>query len=154
MALALQQIAPDFTLPSSSGKDFNLRKDAGGQGCIIYFYPKDFTPGCTQEACSFRDSHHLLAGFDIPVYGISKDSVATHQRFIREHQLPFELLADESGAVCKLYKALIPILQVPKRITYLLDKDHKIVGVYDSMFDSMGHIRAMIKKIKAGQSTT
>lgn len=148
MALALKSIAPDFTLPSTSGEPFTLSKDMAGKSCVIYFYPKDFTPGCTKEACSFRDSHHVLSNLDIPVFGISKDSIATHQKFKKEHQLPFELLSDTTGKVCKAYNALIPVIKVPKRITYLLNKEHKIEAVFDSMFDAAGHIRVMLDAAK------
>ena len=115
---------------------------------MIYFYPKDFTPGCTREACTFRDQHHEFAGLGIDVFGISRDSIESHHKFKKEHELPFELLSDRSGSVCKLYSALVPVLRVPKRITYLLDKDHKIVASYDSMFDAAGHIKKMVEKLK------
>jgi len=148
MALALKSKAPDFTLPSTSGNSFTLSEDMAGKSCVIYFYPKDFTPGCTKEACSFRDSHHVLSNLDIPVFGISKDSIETHHKFKKEHQLPFELLSDTKGKVCKAYDALIPIIKVPKRITYLLNEAHKIEAVFDSMFDAAGHIKAILKAAK------
>ena len=148
MALAINSKAPDFTLESTSGNTFTLSKDMSGKACVIYFYPKDFTPACTQEACSFRDSHQVLANLDVPVFGISKDSITTHLKFKEAHQLPFDLLSDPSGKVCKAYKALIPILKVPKRITYLLNKDHEIEAVFESMFDAAGHIKAMMKAVE------
>jgi len=122
MALSINTKAPDFTLASTDGNDFTLSKDMANKACVIYFYPKDFTPGCTQEACSFRDSHHVLANLDIPVFGISRDSIRTHLKFKEAHQLPFELLSDPSGKVCKAYNALVPILKIPKRVTYLLNQ--------------------------------
>ncbi|MBT28210.1 MAG: peroxiredoxin [Thalassobius sp.] len=149
MALANQTTAPDFTLPSTSGKDFSLSNDMAGKPCIIYFYPKDFTRGCTKEACSFRDTHEEFKGLDIEIFGISKDSIQTHLKFKEEYQLPFDLLSDKKGDVCKKYKALIPVIGIPKRITYLLDKDHKIVASFDNMFDFNGHIKEMIKQVKA-----
>jgi len=148
MALSVNSKAPDFSLESTSGTTFNLSKDMAGKACVIYFYPKDFTPGCTQEACSFRDSHHVLADLNIPVFGISKDSIETHLKFKEAHNLPFELLSDPTGKVCKAYKALIPILKVPKRITYLLNNEHQIEAVFDSMFDAAGHIKAMMKAVE------
>ncbi|UZR94337.1 peroxiredoxin [Chondrinema litorale] len=149
MALANQTKAPDFTLPSTSGEDFSLYNDMSGKPCIIYFYPKDFTRGCTKEACSFRDTHEEFKGLDIEIFGISKDSIETHLKFKKEYQLPFDLLSDKSGDVCKKYKALIPVIGIPKRITYLLDKDHKIVASFDNMFDFNGHIKEMIKQVKS-----
>ncbi len=78
-----------------------------GKPCILYFYPRDFTPGCTREACGFRDQFAEFRGLDIDVTGISRDSVATHLKFKETHRLPFELLADEQGEVATLYKAAI-----------------------------------------------
>ncbi|MDW7692889.1 peroxiredoxin [Flammeovirgaceae bacterium SG7u.111] len=150
MSLKIGTKAPDFTLPSTSGSDFKLSDDMNGKPCVIYFYPKDFTPGCTKEACSFRDSHQVFGSLGIEVFGISKDGIETHKKFKASQNLPFELLADVSGEVCKSYKALVPLLGMPKRVTYLLDAEHKIVSVYDSMFDSLGHIKKMIEKLKEG----
>ena len=96
MALKKGSNAPDFVLESTSGKQFRLSKNLP---CIIYFYPKDSTPGCTEEACSFRDGFSELRGLDINVFGISRDSMSSHQKFKKEHQLPFDLLTDKSGDV-------------------------------------------------------
>ncbi len=147
MALSTGTFAPDFTSESTAGT-FTLSKNMAGKPCIIYFYPKDFTPGCTKEACEFRDQFAEFRGADIDVLGISRDTVATHRRFKAQHKLPFELVADESGAIAKSYKAIIPVIGVTKRITYFLDKDHKIKAVFDNMFDAQGHIRAMIHELK------
>jgi len=148
MALKIQDKAPDFTLPSTSGSDFKLSENMANKPLIIYFYPKDFTNVCTQEACDFRDNIAYFKQFDIEVVGISRDSIETHQRFKKEYDLPFELLFDKNGKVCAAYKALIPLIKVPKRITYLLDKEHKIAAVYENMFNAKQHIEKMISKIK------
>ena len=140
--------APDFTLPSTDGTNFTLN-DHLGRPCILYFYPKDFTPGCTKEACEFKDQFAEFRNLDIPVYGISRDTIATHLKFKERHQLPFELLADVSGRVAGDYKALIPIVGLTKRITYLLDKDHKITAVYDSLFNADKHVAKMVQSIKS-----
>lgn len=147
MALKTGEKAPDFKLPGTQG-DFELSKDAAQRPLILYFYPKDFTRVCTKEACSFRDEFSVFQGLNIPVVGISRDSVATHKRFAAQHQLPFPLLADESGKVAKAYKALIPVLRLPKRITYLLDKNHRIAAVYEDMFGAESHIRQMLKELE------
>ncbi|MFN3996233.1 peroxiredoxin [Algoriphagus sp.] len=148
MALSIGAKAPDFTLPSTSDKKFSLSKDMLGKAVIIYFYPKDFTGVCTAEACEFRDQFEAFRELDIPVFGISRDDIPTHEKFKKVHKLPFELLSDESGKVCKVYDALIPLIKMPKRITYLLDKDHKIAGVFSDMFESKGHIESMLRKLK------
>ncbi|WP_457651184.1 peroxiredoxin [Rhodocaloribacter sp.] len=144
MALLPGSDAPDFTLPSTSGRDFTLSRDAAGQVCILYFYPKDFTPGCTREACTFRDQFALFRKASVPVYGISRDDIETHRRFKAEHHLPFDLLADVDGGVCAKYEALLPLIRIPKRITYLLDAEHRIAAVYEDLFGAAGHIDAML----------
>lgn len=150
MALKENSQAPDFTLDSTSGIPFSLSKSAKGKPLVIYFYPKDFTPGCTKEACEFRDSFEFFNGLDIDIYGISRDAVATHHEFRKAHNLPFHLLADEDGKVADLYDASVPIINFTKRITYLLDKNHKVAGVYQNLFGARKHIKEMISKVKEG----
>ena len=145
MALKTGGKAPHFKLKGTNGLDFELKNNLP---CIIYFYPKDFTPGCTEEACSFRDGFEELRGLDITVFGISKDSVASHEKFKDKHQLPFDLLSDPSGNVCKAYDALVPVIRVPKRITYLIDSDQCIKAVYSDMFGAKNHIRKMISEVQ------
>lgn len=149
MALSLGAYAPDFTLPSTSAKKISLSKDLAGKAVILYFYPKDFTGVCTAEACEFRDQFGAFRELDVPVFGISRDDIATHEKFKKAHRLPFELLSDESGKVCKAYDALIPLIKMPKRVTYLLDQDHKIAGVFSDMFESKGHIESMLQKLRS-----
>lgn len=153
MALKENILAPDFQLASTSGKTFSLHKNAAGKPLILYFYPKDFTPVCTKEACEFRDTFDFFRETNIDVYGISRDSVETHLKFKKAHDLPFELLADEDGKVADLYDASVPLINFTKRITYLLDKNHQIRGVYQNFFSARKHITGMIEKIKEGQLT-
>ncbi|MGK7390736.1 MAG: peroxiredoxin [Candidatus Cyclobacteriaceae bacterium M2_1C_046] len=148
MSLKINKKAPDFTLPSTEGKDFTLSKDAAGKPLILYFYPKDFTKVCTKEACEFRDQFETFKDLDIMIYGISTDDIETHQRFRKQHQLPFHLLADPKGEVSRLYKAKVPILNMSKRITYLIDKEHKIQAAYKEMFGFEGHIRNMVEELR------
>jgi peroxiredoxin Q/BCP len=146
MALKIDSKAPDFTLPSTSGEDFNLYEDMAGKACVLYFYPKDFTSVCTAEACSFRDNFAQFRSADIPVIGISRDSVKTHLKFQEKYNLPFELLADPRGKVARLYKA--NLLLMTKRITYYLDENHVIKKVVDNMLDGETHIDGMIEMIE------
>lgn len=147
MALSLGAKAPDFSLPATSDRKISLSKDFAGKALILYFYPKDFTKVCTAEACEFRDQFEAFRNLDIPVFGISRDDIPTHERFKKEYKLPFDLLSDQNGKVCNAYDALIPLIKMPKRITYLLDQDHKIAGVFSDMFESKGHIESMLKKL-------
>ncbi len=98
------QEAPAFELDGSDGRKHAL-KDYAGRTVVLYFYPRDNTPGCTKEACGFRDLHCRLAKLDAVVLGVSKDSRASHDRFIRDFQLPFVLLSDPGAEVLRLYGA-------------------------------------------------
>ncbi|WP_448520411.1 peroxiredoxin [Rhodoflexus sp.] len=149
MALAIGTKAPDFILPSTSGSNFQLSRDMAGKPCVIYFYPKDFTGVCTAEACSFRDHFEAFRDLEVAVIGISRDSIATHQRFIKQYQLPFDLLSDQDGSVTKLYRATMPFIGMPKRITYLLDASHQIAAVHEAIFESSQHVRTMLKTLKS-----
>lgn len=151
MSLAIGSKAPSFSLPSSSGQQFDLEVDYKDKPLILYFYPADFTRGCTAEACSYRDSFEVFKGYDVDIIGVSKDSVATHKRFKKEYKLPFELLSDLKLEVSRKYDAVFPIVNVVKRITYLLDKSHTIVAVYDNLFMAKNHIDEMMRKVKAGK---
>lgn len=151
MSLSKQSIAPDFTLASTSGAPFTLSKTAAGKPLVLYFYPKDFTPGCTKEACEFRDTFAFFRDLNIDIYGISRDNIPTHQEFKKAHKLPFELLADEDGQVADLYKASIPLIRFTKRITYLLDAEHRVAAVYTNLFGAKKHIHDMIEQVKAGK---
>lgn len=125
-------LAPDFTLPSTSGKDFNLRNDFKNQRCLIYFYPKDDTPGCTKEACHFRDTITTFKKVNLPIVGISCDDIESHLKFKEKYKLPFDLLYDKNGEVCKAYDSYDSQRNVPKRRSFLLDENHKIVYICDS----------------------
>src|SRR5437867_5660757 len=94
--------APDFSLPDQDGKTVSL-KDFKGKQVVLYFYPKDDTPGCTKEACSFRDSEAALKKAGAVVLGVSMDGQTSHQKFITKFKLPFTLLSDEDAAVSKAY---------------------------------------------------
>lgn len=149
MALKIGAKAPEINLKSTNGKRFILSDDMKGKPCIIYFYPKDFTPGCTEEACTFRDSFSEFRDLNIDIFGISRDTITSHLKFKAQHKLPFELLSDIDGKVCKAYDALVPIIGLPKRVTYLLDTNHKIVAVYQDMFGARKHIETMLKEMNS-----
>ncbi len=147
MALPIGANAPDFTLPSTSGSTFSLSKDFRGKVGVLYFYPKDFTAGCTAEACSFRDSFELFRNVNVPIVGISPDDIPTHNRFREAHNLPFHLLSDENKTVSASYDVLAPIVKFVQRVTLLIDTDMKIAAVYQDLFDARAHIDQMIKAL-------
>ncbi|PIQ48264.1 MAG: peroxiredoxin [Cytophagales bacterium CG12_big_fil_rev_8_21_14_0_65_40_12] len=149
MALKIGTTAPEINLKSTNGKRFILSDEMKGKPCIIYFYPKDFTPGCTEEACTFRDAFSEFRDLEVDVFGISRDTIASHLKFKAAHNLPFELLSDLDGKVCKAYDALVPIIALPKRVTYLLDENHSVAAVYQDMFGAKKHIEKMLKEMKS-----
>jgi peroxiredoxin Q/BCP len=147
MALKIGDTAPTFNLESTSGKRVSFPEDFNGKSLILYFYPKDFTRVCTAEACEFRDEFSAFRDLEADILGISRDDIPTHLRFKKEYRLPFELLSDPTGKICKAYDALIPLIKMPKRITYLIDPSGKIAGIYADMFESKLHVEAMLRKL-------
>src|SRR5262245_23344791 len=118
--LAAGQPAPLFTAKTQDGSDFDL-SSRKGQWTVLYFYPKAGTPGCTKQACAFRDSIKVIRAEGAEVYGISTDTVESQAAFHKEHQLAFTLLADPDGTVTELYGAKMPILTMAKRWTFIID---------------------------------
>ena len=125
-------LAPDFETVNDEGNPFKL-SDYRGQKIVLYFYPKDFTPGCTAEACSIRDSYTIFENSGIPIFGISGGNQEQHQRFREKHNLPFNILMDEDLEIAKLYDAhsMLSILGAgAKRISYLIDEEGKIEAIF------------------------
>lgn len=114
--------APDFSLPGDDGGAVTLESLTADGPLILYFYPADFTPGCTREACSIRDIHAELIAAGLTVVGISPQDVESHERFRSEYELPFKLLSDENRRVIEAYDADGPFGVGVRRITYLIDE--------------------------------
>ena len=136
MALQIGDPAPDFTLPDENGEPLTL-SSLKGQRVVIYFYPKDATPGCTKEACNFRDRWSDLKAHGIRVLGISKDGATSHSKFINKHELPFTLLTDEEPcAVASQYesyglkKFMGREYMGMMRHTFLIDEEGKLERIY------------------------
>lgn len=133
------QQAPDFELPSSTGQSIRLRDFRGRSNVVLYFYPADDTPGCTKEACFFRDMTPQFAAHDTAILGVSVDSVASHEAFAAKHALPFPLLADEDGQVTRQYGAWNAAAPdgsrraQARRTTVVIDKDGIVRRVYPSV---------------------
>jgi len=142
--------APDFTLPATTGESISLRQFKGKKTVILYFYPKDETPGCTKEACEFRDHSEEFERHNVVVLGISTDNMESHQAFREKHRLPFPLLADEDAAVSKLYGVYkLKNLYGKKymgieRTTFVIDRTGRIAQIYPKVKVD-GHIPALLE---------
>ncbi len=130
MTLAVGTLAPAFTSKDTHGNSVSLSNFAG-KTVVLYFYPKDDTPGCTKEACSFRDNYADYQGKDIVVLGVSGDDEDSHQQFTQKFNLPFPLLADVDRAIMQSYD--VEGGGYAKRVTYVIDPQGQISHVYDSV---------------------
>ena len=144
--------APDFALQSTSGRTVALR-ELRGRRVVLYFYPKDDTPGCTREACDFRDNLARVRGAGAEVYGVSKDSLASHDRFREKYELPFELLSDPDNAVARAYGAHGKKVLYGKpivgtiRSTFVIDADGRIAARW-SPVKVEGHADAVLAALR------
>ena len=144
--------APDFTLPSQSGEMVSLKEFLDEKLVILYFYPKDDTPGCTKEACAFRDEHEEFGKLDAEVIGISSDSVESHKRFAEKHNLSFTLLSDEGGKVRRMYGVPNTFGIFPGRVTYVIDEAGVVRHVFSSQIGAVKHVEGALKSLAAIRS--
>jgi thioredoxin-dependent peroxiredoxin len=142
--------APDFTLPSTTGENVSLKQFKGKKTVVLYFYPKDGTPGCTREACDFRDHAAELEAAKVVVLGISTDSLESHQHFKEKQKLPFTLLSDEDAAVSKLFgvykqKNLYGKKHLGiERTTFVIDKTGRVAQIWPKV-KVEGHIQDVLE---------
>ena len=145
------ELAPDFTLMGSDKKEHKL-SDYRGKKVILYFYPKDNTPGCTTEACDFRDNHSVISDKNAIVLGISKDNLNAHDKFIAKFELPFILLSDEEKVVCELYDVIKEKNMYGKKVlgiersTFLIDENGILVKEFRKV-KVKGHVEEVIANI-------
>ncbi len=144
--------APDFSLPSQSGEMVGLKDCLGKRPVVLYFYPKDDTPGCTKEACAFRDEYEKFAKADAEVIGVSSDSVESHRSFAEKHELPFTLLSDEGGKVRRLYGVSNTFGVFPGRVTYVIDEAGVIRHVFSSQIAAVQHVEEALNALAAIRS--
>jgi len=142
------EVAPDFDLPDQSGVMHTL-KEYAGKWLVLYFYPRDDTPGCTREACAFRDDLRELTASGAEVVGISVDDIHSHMAFAKKYHLPFTLLADGSAEVAARYGALLNLglAKIARRYTFLIDAQGKIAKVYVKV-ETSRHSQEIIEDLK------
>lgn len=141
--------APEFSLQDQTGKTFSLKDVLGKKNLVIYFYPKDETPGCTAQACEFRDQYEDFVKEGAEVIGVSADSVKSHEGFAKNRKLPFVLLSDPDNAVRKLYGVPGSMFgMMPGRVTYVVDKAGVVRHVFNSQLQAKKHVSEALQTLR------
>ena len=132
---------PAFTLPDQNGNLFDINSVLGKKNLVIYFYPKDDSPGCTAQACSFRDQFEVFKEADAVIIGISGQSVESHKEFAEKHRLSFTLLSDEGDKIRKQFGVPTNLLGLlPGRVTYIADKTGEVIFIFNSQAKATEHV--------------
>jgi peroxiredoxin Q/BCP len=140
--------APNFTLRDQDNLEVSLEEHQNKNNVVLFFYPKDFSPGCTTQACSFRDSYEDFTDLGAVVIGISGDSVESHKKFLNAYLLPFTLLSDTEGEVRSLYGATKAFGLIPGRYTFIIDKKGIIRHIFTSETNMQKHIDEALRVLK------
>jgi len=147
--LKVGELAPEFTARDQHGNTLTLAGLLAKGRLVIYFYPKDFTPVCTAQACTFRDASSELATLNANVVGVSTDKDESHQRFGEKHGVNFSLLADPEKKLTKLYGAAMPILNRALRVTYVIDTNRRVLGAFHHELSAAKHL-SDVKRVLEG----
>ena len=148
MGIQVGDAIPDVALQSQTGETVNLKSFNGNKCVVLYFYPKDDTPGCTKESCSFRDSYTAFQDTGAEVIGISADDVASHKTFATKYNLPFTLLSDTGNAIRKSFGVPSTFGILPGRVTYVIDKSGIVKHITNSQLNFQGHIDESLKVVQ------
>ena len=140
--------APDFSLADAGGRMIGLAEFRGKKPVVLYFYPKDDTPGCTKEACSFRDQYEDFTAAGAEVIGVSSDSGDSHRKFAEKYKLPFTLLSDRDGQVRKKYGVPATLGLLPGRVTFVIDKDGVVRHVFNSQLQATRHVQESLAALR------
>jgi peroxiredoxin Q/BCP len=147
--LKIGDAIPTFTLPDQNGKLFDINTVLGKKNLVIYFYPKDDSPGCTAQACSFRDQFEVFKEADAVIIGISGQSVQSHKEFAIKHRLTFTLLSDEGNKIRKQFGVPTNLLGLlPGRVTYVADKTGKVIYIFNSQINATKHVDEALRILK------
>lgn len=147
--IAVGDAAPDFTLPDQWGEMVSLSGFRGRLNVVLYFYPRDGTPGCSMEAAAFRDNYRIFRDMGTEVIGISSDSVESHRSFTTTRGIPFKLLSDANGAVRQRYGVRPTLRLVPGRATYVIDRQGIVRFVFSSQLQPQRHADKALQAINA-----
>lgn len=140
--------APAFTATSASGEPLSLGDFLGKSAVVLFFYPRDNTPGCTAEACSFRDQFEAFQEAGAEVIGVSSDSPESHRQFAAQHRLPFRLVSDPGGALRRLYGVPRTLGLLPGRVTYVIDRQGIVRHIFSSQFQPARHIAEALRVLE------
>jgi len=140
--------APDFTKTTQDGDTISLSQYRAEKTVVLYFYPKDETPGCTAEACTFRDSFEDFVEAGAVVIGVSQDSEQSHKKFAEHHRLPFLLVSDRDKALQKAYGVPKTMGLLPGRVTYVIDREGTVQHVFNSQLNAKKHVREALEVVK------
>jgi len=147
--IAIGSLVPSFKMPDQNGNLFNINSVLGKKNIVIYFYPKDDSPGCTAQACSFRDQFEVFKEADAVIIGISGQSVESHKEFAEKHRLTFTLLSDEENKVRKQFGVPTNLLGLlPGRVTYIADKTGKVIYIFNSQTKAKEHVDEALRILK------
>ena len=146
--LGMGDRAPEFSGTDQNGKTVSLSAYQDKQAVVLYFYPKDFTPGCTKEACSFRDAYEVFADAGAAVIGVSGDTAESHQKFTTEHKLPFSLISDSKGKIRSAFGVPRTAGLIPGRVTFVIDKKGIIRFRFSSQTDIQKHVGDALAEVK------
>jgi len=147
--LKIGSTIPTFTLPDQNGNLFDINSVLGKKNLVIYFYPKDDSPGCTAQACAFRDQFEVFSEADAVIIGISGQSVKSHKEFAEKHRLSFTLLSDEGNKIRKQFGVPTNLLGLlPGRVTYVADKSGKVIYTFNSQLQTEKHVDEALRILK------
>ena len=150
MGLGVGDQLPSFTLEDQNGEE-RKPESVRGRWLVLFFYPKDETPGCTAEACGFRDSHEELQQLGAQVWGVSGDDLVSHRRFAERHQLPFPLLSDSDQRLRRAFGVPKTLGLLPSRVTYVIDGQGVIRHVFNNLLDGPAHVREAMQVLRSLQ---
>lgn len=147
--LKIGSTIPSFTLPDQNGNLFDINSVLGKKNLVIYFYPKDDSPGCTAQACSFQDQFEVFKEADAVIIGISGQSVESHKEFAAKHRLTFTLLSDQGNKIRKQFGVPTNLFGLlPGRITYVADKTGKVIYMFNSQMQATKHVDEALRILK------
>ena len=152
MTLQVGDLAPKIALKDQNGK-LKTSQQLLGKTYVLFFYPKDDTPGCTMEVCGFRDNYELFKKLGVEILGVSGDSEKSHQNFSKRHNLPYSILSDEENKLRKAFGIPKSLGFIPSRITFIINKEGKILNCFNNLLDAQAHIKNALNILNSSNNS-